>query len=37
MEALHLSAGRAVNGGLFKGIRLHDDLSLSHLFYADDA
>ncbi|GJW03444.1 RNA-directed DNA polymerase, eukaryota, partial [Tanacetum coccineum] len=37
MEALHLSVGRAVNGGLFKGIRLHDDLSLSHLFYADDA
>nr|GEU39670.1 RNA-directed DNA polymerase, eukaryota [Tanacetum cinerariifolium] len=27
----------AVNDGLFSGIRIHDYLSLSHLFYADDA
>nr|GEZ58690.1 putative ribonuclease H protein At1g65750 family [Tanacetum cinerariifolium] len=27
---------RAANDGLFKGIRLHSTLSLSHLFYADD-
>ncbi|GJS20669.1 RNA-directed DNA polymerase, eukaryota, partial [Tanacetum coccineum] len=37
MESLHLSISRAVNEGLFKGIRLHGSLSLSHLFYADDA
>ncbi|GJV40037.1 RNA-directed DNA polymerase, eukaryota [Tanacetum coccineum] len=37
MESLHLSVSRAVNEGLFKGIRLHGSLSLSHLFYADDA
>ncbi|GJY01241.1 RNA-directed DNA polymerase, eukaryota [Tanacetum coccineum] len=37
MESLHLSVSRAVNDGLFKGIRLHSTLSLSHLFYADDA
>ncbi|GJR88927.1 RNA-directed DNA polymerase, eukaryota [Tanacetum coccineum] len=36
-ESLHLSISRAVNEGLFKGIRLHGSLSLSHLFYADDA
>nr|GEW21081.1 putative RNA-directed DNA polymerase, eukaryota, reverse transcriptase zinc-binding domain protein [Tanacetum cinerariifolium]GEW21165.1 putative RNA-directed DNA polymerase, eukaryota, reverse transcriptase zinc-binding domain protein [Tanacetum cinerariifolium] len=37
MESLHLSVNRAINDGLFKGIRLNDDISLSHLFYADDA
>ncbi|GJW15089.1 RNA-directed DNA polymerase, eukaryota [Tanacetum coccineum] len=37
MESLHLSISRAVNEGLFKGIRLHGSLLLSHLFYADDA
>nr|GEY11655.1 RNA-directed DNA polymerase, eukaryota [Tanacetum cinerariifolium] len=37
MESLHLSINRAINDGLFKGIRLNDDISLSHLFYADDA
>ncbi|GJW39889.1 RNA-directed DNA polymerase, eukaryota, partial [Tanacetum coccineum] len=37
MESLHLSISRAVNEKLFKGIRLHGSLSLSHLFYADDA
>nr|GEW33958.1 RNA-directed DNA polymerase, eukaryota [Tanacetum cinerariifolium] len=35
MESLHLSVSRAVNEGLFKGIRLQGSLSLSHLFYAD--
>nr|GEX60237.1 RNA-directed DNA polymerase, eukaryota [Tanacetum cinerariifolium] len=37
MESLHLSVSRAVNEGLFKGIRLQGSLFLSHLFYADDA
>ncbi|GJS20249.1 RNA-directed DNA polymerase, eukaryota [Tanacetum coccineum] len=37
MESLHLSVCRAVNDRLFNGIRLHGSLSLSHLFYADDA
>nr|GEX77645.1 RNA-directed DNA polymerase, eukaryota, reverse transcriptase zinc-binding domain protein [Tanacetum cinerariifolium] len=30
-------SNEAANDGLFKGIRLHSTLSLSHLFYADDA
>nr|GEX20716.1 RNA-directed DNA polymerase, eukaryota [Tanacetum cinerariifolium] len=37
MESLHLSVSRAVNEGLFKGIRLQGSLSLSYLFYANDA
>nr|GEW69158.1 RNA-directed DNA polymerase, eukaryota, reverse transcriptase zinc-binding domain protein [Tanacetum cinerariifolium] len=37
MESLHLSISRMVEAGLFKGIRLNSSLSLSHLFYADDA
>ncbi|GKA86553.1 RNA-directed DNA polymerase, eukaryota [Tanacetum coccineum] len=37
MESLHLSVSRAVDEGMFKGIRLHGSLSLSHLFFADDA
>ncbi|GKB60561.1 RNA-directed DNA polymerase, eukaryota [Tanacetum coccineum] len=37
MESLHLSFNRVVDAGLFKGIRLSNLLSLSHLFYADDA
>nr|GEU85728.1 RNA-directed DNA polymerase, eukaryota [Tanacetum cinerariifolium] len=37
MESLHLSVNRAINDGLFKGIRLNGDISLSHLFYAKDA
>ncbi|GKC30851.1 RNA-directed DNA polymerase, eukaryota [Tanacetum coccineum] len=37
MESLHLSVSRAVDEGVFKGIRLHGSLSLSHLFFADDA
>ncbi|GJS22041.1 RNA-directed DNA polymerase, eukaryota [Tanacetum coccineum] len=37
MESLHLSFNRVVDEGLFKGIQLPGSLSLSHLFYADDA
>ncbi|GJY78973.1 RNA-directed DNA polymerase, eukaryota [Tanacetum coccineum] len=37
MESLHLSFSRVVEAGIFKGIRLNNSISLSHLFYADDA
>ncbi|GJZ98807.1 RNA-directed DNA polymerase, eukaryota [Tanacetum coccineum] len=37
MESLHISFSRAVNDGFFKGIRLHGSVTISHLFYADDA
>ncbi|GJR75597.1 RNA-directed DNA polymerase, eukaryota [Tanacetum coccineum] len=37
MESLHLSFNNILNAGLFKGIRIDDTLTLSHLFYADDA
>ncbi|GKE04909.1 RNA-directed DNA polymerase, eukaryota [Tanacetum coccineum] len=37
MESLHLSFTRAVEEGLFKGICLNGSVSISHLFYADDA
>nr|GEV59447.1 RNA-directed DNA polymerase, eukaryota [Tanacetum cinerariifolium] len=37
MESLHLSVSRAVSNGVFKGIQLHGSMSISHLFYADDA
>nr|GEX70430.1 RNA-directed DNA polymerase, eukaryota [Tanacetum cinerariifolium] len=37
MESLHLSFSRVVEAGIFKAIRLNSSLSLSHLFYADDA
>ncbi|GKB81652.1 RNA-directed DNA polymerase, eukaryota, partial [Tanacetum coccineum] len=37
MESLHMSFLRAVDEGLFKGILLEGSLSISHLFYADDA
>nr|GEZ71047.1 RNA-directed DNA polymerase, eukaryota [Tanacetum cinerariifolium] len=37
MESLHLSITRAVNDGIFKGLRITGLSSLSHLFYADDA
>ncbi|GJT95634.1 putative reverse transcriptase domain-containing protein, partial [Tanacetum coccineum] len=37
MESLHLSISRVVEAGIFKGICLNSSLSLSHLFYADDA
>nr|GEZ97595.1 putative RNA-directed DNA polymerase, eukaryota, reverse transcriptase zinc-binding domain protein [Tanacetum cinerariifolium] len=37
MESLHISVTRACNEGIFKGLRIHDSLVRSHLFYADDA
>ncbi|GKC10692.1 RNA-directed DNA polymerase, eukaryota [Tanacetum coccineum] len=37
MESLHLSFNNILNAGLFKGIRIDDSLTLSHLFYVDDA
>ncbi|GJW69692.1 RNA-directed DNA polymerase, eukaryota [Tanacetum coccineum] len=37
MESLHLSFLRVVDEGLFKGILLPGSISISHLFYADDA
>nr|GFB05570.1 RNA-directed DNA polymerase, eukaryota [Tanacetum cinerariifolium] len=37
MESLHLSVTRAVNDGIFKGLRITGSSYLSHLFYADDA
>ncbi|GKB25845.1 RNA-directed DNA polymerase, eukaryota, partial [Tanacetum coccineum] len=37
MESLHLSFNRVVDEGLFKGVQLPGSISLSHLFYADDA
>nr|GEY85002.1 RNA-directed DNA polymerase, eukaryota [Tanacetum cinerariifolium] len=37
MESLHFSFNNILNAGLFKGIRFDDSLTLSHLFYADDA
>nr|GEV49162.1 RNA-directed DNA polymerase, eukaryota [Tanacetum cinerariifolium] len=37
MESLHLSFNRVLNAALVKGISLNDSLTLSHLFYVDDA
>nr|GEX86381.1 RNA-directed DNA polymerase, eukaryota [Tanacetum cinerariifolium] len=37
MESLHLSFQRVVDVGLFSGIKLDSSMSVSHLFYADDA
>ncbi|GKD67604.1 RNA-directed DNA polymerase, eukaryota, partial [Tanacetum coccineum] len=37
MKSLHLSFNNIINADLFKGIRFDDSLTLSHLFYADDA
>ncbi|GKC80750.1 RNA-directed DNA polymerase, eukaryota, partial [Tanacetum coccineum] len=37
MESLHLSFRRVVDNGLFNGIQLPGSVSISHLFYADDA
>nr|GEU34606.1 RNA-directed DNA polymerase, eukaryota [Tanacetum cinerariifolium] len=37
MESLHMSSSRAVDEGLFKGVHLQGSISISHLFYADDA
>nr|GFB99200.1 putative RNA-directed DNA polymerase, eukaryota, reverse transcriptase zinc-binding domain protein [Tanacetum cinerariifolium] len=36
MEALHLSLNRAIHASVFSGLRIDDDLMISHLFYADD-
>nr|GFB79240.1 RNA-directed DNA polymerase, eukaryota [Tanacetum cinerariifolium] len=37
MESLHLSFCRVVEEDLFKSIQLPRSISISHLFYADDA
>ncbi|GKA83019.1 RNA-directed DNA polymerase, eukaryota [Tanacetum coccineum] len=37
MGSLHLSFSRAVNEGIFKGVHLNGSITISHLFYADDA
>ncbi|GJY23662.1 hypothetical protein Tco_0397320 [Tanacetum coccineum] len=37
MESLHLSFSRTVDVGIFKGIQIGKDFTLSRLFYADDA
>ncbi|GJZ10167.1 RNA-directed DNA polymerase, eukaryota [Tanacetum coccineum] len=37
MESLNMSLSRAIDEGVFKGIQLHRSISISHLFYADDA
>nr|GEY57212.1 RNA-directed DNA polymerase, eukaryota [Tanacetum cinerariifolium] len=37
MESLHLSVSRAVEAGIFFGIKIDPTISISHLFYADDA
>ncbi|GJZ50150.1 RNA-directed DNA polymerase, eukaryota [Tanacetum coccineum] len=37
MESLHLSFSCTVSDGLFTGLRLTDSMTISHLFYADDA
>nr|GEW97683.1 RNA-directed DNA polymerase, eukaryota [Tanacetum cinerariifolium] len=37
MESLHLSLQRVVDAGMFTGINLNSSLTLSHMFYADDA
>nr|GEX58610.1 RNA-directed DNA polymerase, eukaryota [Tanacetum cinerariifolium] len=37
MESLHLSICHLVDNGLFSGIQLPGSVTISHLFYADDA
>nr|GEU58684.1 RNA-directed DNA polymerase, eukaryota, reverse transcriptase zinc-binding domain protein [Tanacetum cinerariifolium] len=37
MESLHLSFQRVEEAGMFKGIKLDNSVSISHMFYADDA
>nr|GEY59362.1 RNA-directed DNA polymerase, eukaryota [Tanacetum cinerariifolium] len=37
MESLHLAFQRVEDAGLFKGIKLGSSVSISHIFYADDA
>nr|GEW90283.1 RNA-directed DNA polymerase, eukaryota [Tanacetum cinerariifolium] len=36
-ESLHISFNNILNAVSFKGIRIDDHLTLSHIFYADDA
>ncbi|GKC37401.1 RNA-directed DNA polymerase, eukaryota [Tanacetum coccineum] len=37
MESLHLLFQRVEDAGMFKGIKLGSSVSISHMFYADDA
>ncbi|GKF19672.1 RNA-directed DNA polymerase, eukaryota, partial [Tanacetum coccineum] len=37
MESLHLSLSRAIEAGIFSGLRIDSSTLISHLFYADDA
>nr|GEU38675.1 RNA-directed DNA polymerase, eukaryota, reverse transcriptase zinc-binding domain protein [Tanacetum cinerariifolium] len=37
MKSLHLSVSRAIEAAIFLGIKIDPTLSISHLFYADDA
>nr|GEV32311.1 RNA-directed DNA polymerase, eukaryota [Tanacetum cinerariifolium] len=37
MESLHISFNNILNFVLYKGIRIDESLTLSHIFYADDA
>nr|GFB17261.1 RNA-directed DNA polymerase, eukaryota [Tanacetum cinerariifolium] len=37
MESLHLLFSRAVDARIFTGIKIDSSLTISHLFYADDA
>ncbi|GJR09425.1 RNA-directed DNA polymerase, eukaryota [Tanacetum coccineum] len=37
MESLHLSFKNVLDASIFKGIDVNESLTLSHLFYADDA
>ncbi|GKG40823.1 RNA-directed DNA polymerase, eukaryota, partial [Tanacetum coccineum] len=36
MESLHLSFQRVVEAGMFQGLHLGEEVTLSHMFYADD-
>ncbi|GJX05089.1 RNA-directed DNA polymerase, eukaryota [Tanacetum coccineum] len=37
MESLHLSFARIIEAGFFKGFNINNTVTVSHLFYADDA
>nr|GEX55860.1 RNA-directed DNA polymerase, eukaryota [Tanacetum cinerariifolium] len=37
MESLHLSFSRVVDASIFKGIKIGNSITISHLFYVDDA
>ncbi|GJY95036.1 RNA-directed DNA polymerase, eukaryota [Tanacetum coccineum] len=37
MESLHLSFARVIEAGFFKGVAISNSVTISHLFYADDA